>query len=173
MESSCSPPTSSTKRPSRREVTVAARGRARCWRWRKREVTAWRGTEGPGMMAESTIGWITWAVWANLEGHGRCHDERLERSPLAGRGARGLRLHLRPRRRDALDGSRSDGARRPVPGALRARGRGAAHSGAAGERADPRLLLHPRVDGRARSEEHTSELQSHHELVCRLLLDKK
>jgi len=24
-----------------------------------------------------------------------------------------------------------------------------------------------------RSEEHTSELQSHHELVCRLLLDKK
>src|SRR6266540_7171175 len=26
---------------------------------------------------------------------------------------------------------------------------------------------------RARSEEHTSELQSHHELVCRLLLEKK
>src|SRR5437667_8549651 len=25
----------------------------------------------------------------------------------------------------------------------------------------------------ARSEEHTSELQSHHELVCRLLLEKK
>jgi len=24
-----------------------------------------------------------------------------------------------------------------------------------------------------RSEEHTSELQSHHELVCRLLLEKK
>ena len=27
--------------------------------------------------------------------------------------------------------------------------------------------------GRTRSEEHTSELQSHHELVCRLLLEKK
>src|SRR5437667_9001386 len=28
-------------------------------------------------------------------------------------------------------------------------------------------------DDRARSEEHTSELQSHHDLVCRLLLEKK
>src|SRR6266540_6884458 len=27
--------------------------------------------------------------------------------------------------------------------------------------------------GEARSEEHTSELQSHHDLVCRLLLEKK
>src|SRR5437667_1880282 len=27
--------------------------------------------------------------------------------------------------------------------------------------------------GGARSEEHTSELQSHHDLVCRLLLEKK
>src|SRR5437667_5263958 len=27
--------------------------------------------------------------------------------------------------------------------------------------------------GAARSEEHTSELQSHHDLVCRLLLEKK
>src|SRR5437667_2646651 len=27
--------------------------------------------------------------------------------------------------------------------------------------------------GRSRSEEHTSELQSHHDLVCRLLLEKK
>src|SRR5574343_2003175 len=27
--------------------------------------------------------------------------------------------------------------------------------------------------GRQRSEEHTSELQSHHDLVCRLLLEKK
>src|SRR5437773_3022760 len=27
--------------------------------------------------------------------------------------------------------------------------------------------------GRGRSEEHTSELQSHHDLVCRLLLEKK
>ena len=36
--------------------------------------------------------------------------------------------------------------------------------------------MEPRVtDGgeRYRSEEHTSELQSHHDLVCRLLLEKK
>src|SRR5437773_9175223 len=30
-----------------------------------------------------------------------------------------------------------------------------------------------RVISTARSEEHTSELQSHHDLVCRLLLEKK
>src|SRR5437773_7830480 len=29
------------------------------------------------------------------------------------------------------------------------------------------------VEARWRSEEHTSELQSHHDLVCRLLLEKK
>src|SRR5437667_12902786 len=29
------------------------------------------------------------------------------------------------------------------------------------------------LDERVRSEEHTSELQSHHDLVCRLLLEKK
>src|SRR5437667_581658 len=29
------------------------------------------------------------------------------------------------------------------------------------------------LDGKVRSEEHTSELQSHHDLVCRLLLEKK
>src|SRR5438034_1924193 len=31
----------------------------------------------------------------------------------------------------------------------------------------------PRRDGGGRSEEHTSELQSHSDLVCRLLLEKK
>src|SRR5437773_5802164 len=31
----------------------------------------------------------------------------------------------------------------------------------------------PRVRFRKESEEHTSELQSHHDLVCRLLLEKK
>src|SRR5260221_4890336 len=37
------------------------------------------------------------------------------------------------------------------------------------------LLRHPRHGGggRGRSEEHTSELQSHSDLVCRLLLEKK
>src|SRR5947209_11169473 len=32
---------------------------------------------------------------------------------------------------------------------------------------------HPRLGGRRRSEEHTSELQSRQYLVCRLLLEKK
>src|SRR5437773_6293980 len=31
----------------------------------------------------------------------------------------------------------------------------------------------PALLGNLRSEEHTSELQSHHDLVCRLLLEKK
>src|SRR5437773_3841672 len=40
------------------------------------------------------------------------------------------------------------------------------------------VLVECDADGRAtscdtRSEEHTSELQSHHDLVCRLLLEKK
>src|SRR3970282_2421407 len=49
--------------------------------------------------------------------------------------------------------------RSPVPGAF----------------APSRLRLNPRPGRQAtdRSEEHTSELQSHHELVCRLLLEKK
>src|SRR5436190_12962143 len=42
-----------------------------------------------------------------------------------------------------------------------------------------RLEIQPRANGRVdigvgeRSEEHTSELQSHSDLVCRLLLEKK
>src|SRR5438132_3178726 len=44
--------------------------------------------------------------------------------------------------------------------------------------AGPDLRLHPGKDrrverARGRSEEHTSELQSHSDLVCRLLLEKK
>src|SRR5438132_4323520 len=36
-----------------------------------------------------------------------------------------------------------------------------------------RLLRENPMPGRIRSEEHTSELQSHSDLVCRLLLEKK
>src|SRR5438034_3153924 len=36
-----------------------------------------------------------------------------------------------------------------------------------------RRLVPERADVRCRSEEHTSELQSHSDLVCRLLLEKK
>src|SRR5437588_2447751 len=34
-------------------------------------------------------------------------------------------------------------------------------------------IFHSNVDQRSRTEEHTSELQSHSDLVCRLLLEKK
>src|SRR5436190_7160408 len=36
-----------------------------------------------------------------------------------------------------------------------------------------RVLVYKRTAAKARSEEHTSELQSHSDLVCRLLLEKK
>src|SRR5437667_1143487 len=36
-----------------------------------------------------------------------------------------------------------------------------------------RALMCARTARASRSEEHTSELQSHHDLVCRLLLEKK
>src|SRR5471032_2977667 len=39
--------------------------------------------------------------------------------------------------------------------------------------AAPRQTPSPIRSPRSRSEEHTSELQSHHDLVCRLLLEKK
>src|SRR5437773_5784317 len=38
---------------------------------------------------------------------------------------------------------------------------------------DPKPLLAKRLLRKFRSEEHTSELQSHHDLVCRLPLEKK
>src|SRR2546430_10200940 len=61
---------------------------------------------------------------------------------------------------DALPISRA--AYRPSAGAARARqGSARAHQDC------------PRTDGYARSEEHTSELQSQSNLVCRLLLEKK
>src|SRR5437667_5418020 len=40
-------------------------------------------------------------------------------------------------------------------------------------RASRRALAKPGLPAGSRSEEHTSELQSHHDLVCRLLLEKK
>src|SRR5436309_7935362 len=40
-------------------------------------------------------------------------------------------------------------------------------------RSDPTRQARPRSSCRSRSEEHTSELQSRENLVCRLLLEKK
>src|SRR5690606_40501036 len=55
-----------------------------------------------------------------------------------------------------------------VPGRIRDRGSLPAHRGRPGRRAgsDPRSRIR-------RSEEHTSELQSRENLVCRLLLEKR
>src|SRR5207248_11717548 len=64
------------------------------------------------------------------------------------------------------------------------RGAGACEGGRLGQRrsrdrpADPHRGEHHRnreglAEGRERSEEHTSELQSPYDLVCRLLLEKK
>src|SRR2546427_4597628 len=56
------------------------------------------------------------------------------------------------------------------PDALRAQGHHHARDGIRG----PARERPPRMDGRVpRSEEHTSELQSQSNLVCRLLLEKK
>src|SRR5438132_9220588 len=52
-----------------------------------------------------------------------------------------------------------------------ARGHPAPH-GQTGERSRARLFG-ARATTKGRSEEHTSELQSHSDLVCRLLLEKK
>src|SRR2546430_5946542 len=51
----------------------------------------------------------------------------------------------------------------------------ASGAGTAGSRASPRTMLRSHGSGTAadRSEEHTSELQSQSNLVCRLLLEKK
>src|SRR3712207_8815023 len=76
----------------------------------------------------------------------------LFRSPaVEGRARPGLRQHRRPQALGAV------AAHRPP-----ARG-GVPRGGPAGGRLQPR----------ARSEEHTSELQSRQYLVCRLLLEKK
>src|SRR5206468_5382050 len=60
----------------------------------------------------------------------------------------------------------ADGNRVSDPAGALARRRGSSRPAA------PRRRWHPRTP-RARSEEHTSELQSRSDLVCRLLLEKK
>src|SRR5206468_9563443 len=85
------------------------------------------------------------------------------------------------RSRRAFRGARADGARRrgaavgsrrqprSLPGARREDGGGDRRRGAEGAESPGRGGGLPRD----RSEEHTSELQSRSDLVCRLLLEKK
>src|SRR5688572_31258152 len=70
------------------------------------------------------------------------------------------------RRRWALAPARGHHAAPPPPRASRR-----AHL--SHSRRLPSLRSHLRPHGRGRSEEHTSELQSQSNLVCRLLLEKK
>src|SRR6266540_5287174 len=65
---------------------------------------------------------------------------------------------------------------RRLCGAYQELGAGLADLGVTGATADAVAAIvnhHLRLLRTARSEEHTSELQSHHDLVCRLLLEKK
>src|SRR5881409_1573493 len=62
MESIWSPHTSSTKRPSRPAVSLDARGRARCCRWRKSAVTAGNASAGRGIPMETTTDAVRFRV---------------------------------------------------------------------------------------------------------------
>src|SRR5207302_8571587 len=75
-----------------------------------------------------------------------------------------FRSHPRRRRRD--DGAQLDAEPKRRPGADRPRAGRRGQPGDLDRRADRRRRP-------ARSEEHTSELQSRENLVCRLLLEKK
>src|SRR5260370_10914598 len=59
------------------------------------------------------------------------------------------------------------------PAGIATRGRGDPHDGNRRPAASSRLELVVPAPIATRSEEHTSELQSHLNLVCRLLLEKK
>ncbi len=72
-----------------------------------------------------------------------------QRAPLAPQRPRGLRLHVRPRRGDAVDGPRRARAGHPLAGAIRAGGSAAAHPGAPAHAGYSRLVLHPGLGGRA------------------------
>src|SRR5260370_29303172 len=74
-----------------------------------------------------------------------------------------FRSHILPRRSYPLDGATRAGTSPP-----------SAHQGLCRWRHQPPQDLRSRSwEPQTRSEEHTSELQSHLNLVCRLLLEKK
>src|SRR5438034_1951679 len=86
--------------------------------------------------------------------------------PPAGRRGRG---HREQRRHAALVLLGQE----PLPSRRRSVGRALARRLSRRQPADRGFLLGGPGPLRARSEEHTSELQSHSDLVCRLLLEKK
>src|SRR5437773_4684998 len=77
--------------------------------------------------------------------------------------------------RVALPGNVSTAHVRVVSGSAprRARARSRTCAALSIARAPEVAELEEPIDHPGRSEEHTSELQSHHDLVCRLLLEKK
>src|SRR5438034_4408658 len=111
-------------------------------------------------MAPASAPGGSWSVAASAMSGGT----RLTGRPYHGRGAREYR---RTHGREDHDG----GPARRVPGrGGRATGVLRRAGGRAGARREDEAA---RLRRRGRSEEHTSELQSHSELVCRLLLEKK
>src|SRR5688572_31996997 len=87
------------------------------------------------------------------------------------RSKRPRRIH-RPHRRPAPDAGRVS-ARRPEPRTLLTSPPDLESLPLLRSRATRRTNRHTRLVTRIRSEEHTSELQSQSNLVCRLLLEKK
>src|SRR5690606_41718509 len=73
---------------------------------------------------------------------------------------------------DHVEGQRDD-CQIVAPGAERGKGDGQPGDTRGDPTRDQRHRKEPRAAARERSEEHTSELQSRENLVCRLLLEKK
>src|SRR6266704_626743 len=106
--------------------------------------------------------------------HGSSRDPGCRTSPLGGRAARGGAPRARRARAGREERAHPEGPVRghepppePRPRAVEPAGAGPPPGGTS---ADPRSV--PRRPA-GRSEEHTSELQSRFDLVCRLLLEKK
>src|SRR5437667_8439446 len=111
----------------------------------------------------------------------RASQTYARRRPVARSTCRGAAERQRLSRRTWSPGPvhaapRAGARPRPRPSASRSRGPDRSRCRGSGEQGAvrPRERAGAAPAGpAARSEEHTSELQSHHDLVCRLLLEKK
>src|SRR6266540_213531 len=151
----CATGLSRSRRPS------SASSPAKCAEWsscsasRSADRPPWRRRQVVVLLVRASL----WLMWAGESGD-RALLPRVRRRAWTGPAdaTGGAAVHQRPVRRPR----RVHGPGR----AARSRGR------AGGSHPVPRVRL-PGDRVVRRSEEHTSELQSHHDLVCRLLLEKK